>query len=178
MANTFLDELLAEVEEREREERLEMDRLMADKLLAAISVIEQKAEEVNKLADDETKIIEEYRAKELERLEKKRLWLSFNLENFMRGTGEKTLRLPHGILKLRNSRERVTVVDMSNFLEVAGELGLLRKIPESYAPDLTALLEYVKRTGSLPQGVEMIPSEAKFSYATAKGGTDDNQTEA
>ncbi len=178
MTETFIDELLRETEQKEEQERLEMDRLTADKLLMAIAAIETSTAEVNELADSEVKLIEEYRARELARLEKKRTWLTFNLENFMRGTGEKTLRLPHGVLKLRSSRERVTVAAMDLFLSVAGRLGLLRKIPETYALDLPAVLDYVRRTGEVPPGVELIPSEVRFTYSTAKGGQDDHdQTE-
>jgi hypothetical protein len=76
------------------------------------------------------------------------------------------MRLPHGILKLRKGRDKVAVVAMEQFLEKAQTLGFLRTIPESYTPDVQAVLAYIKRTGEVPPGVEFIPAETKFSYTT------------
>ena len=81
---TFMDELLAEVEEKEQQRKLELDLLKSDQLLMAISKLESQMNEVNKLADDEIALIENYRKNELERIEKKRSWLLFNLEGFTR----------------------------------------------------------------------------------------------
>jgi hypothetical protein len=162
----FIAELLRESDEAEATKRIEMDRLRADQLLTAIAILENQMNDVNELVDKETRLLEEYRSSELARLDKKRGWLLFNLEGFARSTGEKTMRLPHGILKLRKGRDKVAVVAMEQFLEKAQTLGFLRTIPESYTPDVQAVLAYIKRTGEVPPGVEFIPAETKFSYTT------------
>jgi hypothetical protein len=169
---TFIDEILAEAEVAEEKRRIELDRLRADQLLMAVARLEASMGEVNKLADDEVKIIEEYRATELQRLDKKRSWLVWNLEQYMRSTGEKTTRLPHGILKIRKGRDRVAVVAMELFLKVGQKIGLLRRIPESYSPDI---LDHIHRTGEIPPGVEFIQAENRFSYSTVKGGDNGDQ---
>lgn len=64
---TFIDELLAEAEIKEKEKRIEMSRLKVDQMLASLAVLEQNAADVNKLAEQEIAIIEEYRANELQR---------------------------------------------------------------------------------------------------------------
>jgi hypothetical protein len=98
----------------------------------------------------------------------------WNLEQFMRSTGEKTIRLPRGVLKIRKGRDRVAVVAMELFLKAGQKLGLLRTIPESYSPDVQAILDHVKRTGEIPEGVEFIPAENRFSYTT-KGENDERE---
>src|SRR5258706_16365992 len=103
---SFIDELLAESEVREKEQLLQMNRLRADQVLAALAVLEQKADDVNKLAADEIQIVEEYRQMELQKLEKKASGLGVNLEQFNRSPNQadpvcKAMVLPDGSLKLR-----------------------------------------------------------------------------
>jgi hypothetical protein len=81
------------------------------------------------------------------------------------------MRLPHGILKMRKGRDKVSVVQMEAFLKVAGKLGLVRSVPESITPDNQAILNRIKATGDIPAGVEYFPAETKFTY-TIKGETD------
>ena len=170
MELTFIDELLAEAEVAEAERKIELDKLRADQLLQTIGVIENKMEEVNHLATEEIKIIEFFRASELGKLERQRSWLAWNLEQYIRSTNEKTIRLPHGAIKVRQAREKTVVSNMENFLLVAGKNGLLRHIPESYEPDLQAIQQHIKRTGNIPLGVSVITGESKFSYDVMKGG--------
>jgi hypothetical protein len=166
---SFMDELLAEVEEKEQQRKIELDRLKADQLLMAVAKLDGQIEDVNKLADDEIKLIEEYRRSEVERVEKKRSWLLFNLENFARQTGEKTIRLPHATITLRKGRDKVEIEDMEKFLKIATRYGFLRTTPESKEPDMTALNAYVKRTGDIPLGTKFIPAAVNFSYSLTKG---------
>ena len=125
---TFIDELLAESEQRE----LQMNKLRADQLLMAIAILEGKMDDVNKLADDEIQIIESYRESELTKLEKKRSWLAWNLEQFIRSTNDKTIKLPHGAIKLRLGRDKVEVTNLDAFMKQAPTLGFLKIVPESY----------------------------------------------
>ena len=174
----FLDELLLEAETAEEKQRIEVDKLRADQLLSAISVLEAQVDDANRLADDEIKLVEEYRTMELARLNKKISWLAWNAEQFIRSTGEKTIRLPHGIIKLRMSRERIEISDLQRFLNVKSNQRFLKIIPESYQPELQAVHSHIKATGELPVGVNLIPGEIKFSYSTNKrtnGNGKDNE---
>jgi len=175
---SFMDELLAESEAKENLKNLEMNRLRADQVLAALAVLEQKADDVNTLADEETKIIEEYLQVELQKLEKKASWLAWNLEKFIRAENQsdptcKSMALPHGNLKLRLGREKIQIVDMEKFMPVAQHRGLLKQIPESFEPDLQKILMYAKAAGQIP-GVTLIPATTKFSYTTLKGSKNGN----
>lgn len=169
----FIEELLLQAEQADQDRKIEMDRLQSDRMLAAIAAIEEDMAAVNDLCDKEVRTIEEYRSKQVARLDKKQAWLIFNLEGFMRATGEKTLRLPHGQLKLRKGRDRVAVVAIEQFLKVGRKLGLVKEIPESVTPDLQAILNHFHCTGEVPPGIQVIPAEVRFTYSTNGGSTDD-----
>ncbi len=177
----FIDELLEQSEKAEREQRLEMTKLRADQLLMAIRTLEDQMAEVDRLFQEELQIIEQYRSAEGERLQKKLNWLVWNLDQFMRSTGEKTINLPHGIIKLRVGRDKVEITDLQRFLECKESQKLLRTIPESFQPDISAIGQYVKQTGHIPDGVNVIPAEVKFYYTTIdkqKGEEIDHGTKA
>ena len=124
----FIDELLAEAEQADAKKLLEVNKVRADQLLMAISVLEEKASEINNMVDSEVALFEEYRRIEIAKLDKKMSWLAFNLEQYMKGTGEKTLALPHGELKMRKGRDKIEITDMQKFLPVAEAKGLLEHI--------------------------------------------------
>ena len=174
----FIEELLLQAEQADQEKKISMDRLRADQLLAAVAVLEGQMSDVNELVDKEIKLLEDYRSTELSRLERKRSWLIFNLDGFMRSTGEKTIRLPHGILKLRKSKDRIAVVAMDKFLAIGKKLGLLRTVPESVSPDIQAILSRIKTTGEIPEGIEFIPGEPKFTYNTNGGNDAEREAES
>ncbi len=168
---TFIDELLAEAEVADGKKQIDVNKLRADQLLLAISVLEEKADEVNRLVDSEVALFEEYRSVEIAKLDKKISWLAFQLEGFMKATGEKTLSLPHGELKMRKGRDKIEITDMEKFLPIAQARGLLRSIPESFEPDMRTLLEYAKYSGVTPPGCSLTPASTKFTYKT-KGVSD------
>jgi len=171
----FIEELLQEAEIRDKEYKEEMDKLKADQMLAVIEKLDEQMKDVIGLAEEEIKLIEEYRKDELDKLEKKRSWLCRQLEQYIRSTGEKTITLPHGQIKLRQSRQKVQVIDMDLFLKVGGRLNLLRRIPESIEPDLQAIHQHIKQTGEIPNGVDVIPGETKFSYLLKRGGNNNGK---
>ena len=178
---TFLDELLAEVEEKQQQVKLNLDRLKSDQCLMAISKLESQIADVNKLADDEIALIAQYRKNEIDRIEKKRSWLLFNLEGFARqqleNGGEKTLRLPHGVLALRKGRDKIEIIDMEIFMKIAPKYGFLRVTPENKEPDMTALAAYVKRTREIPLGTQLTPATINVNYQLTTNGDNHNGAE-
>ena len=167
--NSFMDELLAEVEEKEQLKKLELDRVNADQLLMALTKIDAQSEEIDRVATNETALIESWRSSELERLEKKRSWLCWNLHQFLNSIQEKTVRLPHGTIKERQGRDKVDIIDIDRFNKIAAKYGLLRTYPERQEPDLNLVSGYIKRTGEVPPGAVLIPGTPKFSYTLTKG---------
>jgi phage host-nuclease inhibitor protein Gam len=174
---SFMEELLAEVEEKEQLKKIELDRVKADQLLMALKTIDTQSDEIELVARDEISLIESWHNRELERLEKKRSWLCWNLEQFLKGTGEKTIRLAHGTIKERMGRDKVDIADIDVFSKVGAKYGLLRTYPEREEPDLNAVLAYIKRTGEIPPGVVLIPGVSKFGYTLIKKGDGNNGTE-
>ncbi len=173
MIPDFVEQILVDSESAEQEQKYELDLEQADYLLMAIVRLENKMSDVNSTADRELLMINEWRNKELTRLDKKRSWLTWNLEQFIRQFGEKTIRLPHGDLKLRKGRDRAVIVDEAIFLPVGKKLNLLRTVPESTTPDLRAVIEWIKKTGDIPDGVEFIPAEVSFKYSINNGEQED-----
>ena len=178
MAPTFIEELLRDAETKEANEKIEIDKLRADQLLTAIGLLEHEMTEANELVEKEIALLEEYRSKELSRVDKKLSWLTFQLEQFMRSSSEKTIRLPHGVLKLRKGRHRIVIADMDKFLERAGKRGLLKQVPESFVPDMQAISEYHKKTKALPDGCQLIPGDTRFSYSTTMEDKNDGTTDS
>jgi phage host-nuclease inhibitor protein Gam len=174
--STVVDEILAKTEDEPI--FFEWDRLKCDLTLSALQKLQDEMDNVNRLADDELKLIEEYRAKEVERLGKKMSWLAKNLEDYARQSGEKTIKLPHGILKLRQGRDKIEIENEEEFLKIAKVYGLTRTKPAKDEPDLLATLAYVKKTGEIPPGTKFIPATTNFSYSlNANGGNNGNGEE-
>jgi hypothetical protein len=53
----FIEELLLEAEQREKDYKEQMDKLKADQMLAAIEKLDEQTNEVIELADEEIKLI-------------------------------------------------------------------------------------------------------------------------
>jgi hypothetical protein len=166
----WLTELLLQSERQEADRREQMSRLRADQMLQAIRSLELEAERINTLADDEQKLIDDYRQQQIGKIEKKISWFELNLLAYMNSNpGVKTLELPHGVLKTRLGRDRAEIVEEKTFLDAAGELGLLRRVPEKSVPDMAAIMDFIHTKRTVPPGVKLIPAENRFSYSTNKG---------
>ena len=175
MKLTWVEEWLKDVDAKAEQQQLEMSRLRADQLLAAITVLEGKKAEVNALADEEIKIVEQFRETELTKLDKKISWLAWNLEQFIRNSGQKSIALPHGELRMRKGRPKIEVVDMEAFMKVAEKKGLLRLKPSEKLPDLIAIHNYVKLNQTPPAGCALTPATENFSYKTKGSSNDERQ---
>lgn len=147
----------------------EFDALKADLSLREITRLTDELEQANAVADEEIAFIEEYRKREVERIQKQIGWQARNLEAYARSTDTKTVRLPHGILKLRQGRDKIEVEDKEAFMRASYE-ALLRTVPESKQPDLSRILDHIKATGEIPAGVRFIPAQVNFSYKLTKKG--------
>ena len=169
----WLSELL-EVSERQDNIRLkEVNRIRANQMLETIGYLEQKSNELNQFCDEEAKIIQDYRTREADKLSRKMNWISTQLEFFARKSGEKTINLPKGILKLRLGRDKIEIVSLDLFKPIADKFGLMRKVPESSIPDLKAIQKYIRARG-VPPGVSLTPAKISFKYQTLTNGEPDN----
>jgi hypothetical protein len=151
-----------------------MNKLRADQALAAIAVIEEKMAETEQIAEQEITLITNWKESEATKLQNKINWLSFNLEKFIRSTGDSTITLAHGSIKVRKSRDKIEIVDLQKFTVIGQRHGLLRRIAANDEPDMNAIRAFIKINGGKPPvGVILTPGQPTFSYSTTKKGTND-----
>lgn len=172
----WLQELLDAAEEQENRQLIEFNKIKADQALAAIAVIEDQVNEINSIAEQEIKLIQEWNLSQLNKLNKKISWLAFNLEMFLKKLDESTVTLAHGVIKMRKGRDKVEVIDEQKFLPIGQRLGLVRTIAAKVEPDLIAIMNHIKLTGGKPlTGTMLTPGQPRFSYKTTKGTSDVNE---
>jgi hypothetical protein len=171
----WLQELLDDTEKRDQRNLLEMNKLRADQALAAIAIFEEKVAEIEQIAQQEIDLVTSWKEAEVAKQLNKINWLSFNLEKFIRSTGDSTITLAHGSIKVRKSRDKIEIVDLQKFSTVGKRHGLLRHLDAKDEPDMNAIRAFIKLNGGKPpQGVMLTPGQPTFSYSTTKKGEEDH----
>ena len=174
----WLQELVDQTEERDQHNLLEMNKLRADQALAAIAVIEEKIAETEQIAEQEVALITNWKESETTKLHNKINWLTFNLEKFIRSTGDATIALAHGTIKIRKSRDKIEIVDLQKFSVIGQRHGLLRRIEAKDEPDMNAIRGFIKLNGGKPcAGVILTPGQPTFSYKTNRKGSANGESE-
>ena len=172
----WLQELLDDTEASDKQKRLlEMNKVRADQALSAITTIEDKIGEIEQIAQQEIDLITNWKESESTKLQNKINWLTFNLEKFVRASGEKTIRLPHGRLSLRAGKAKVSIVDEVAFMLIAEKKGLVRTKPAEHLPDMLKIHEFIRVHGFPPAGVSYTPATINFSFKTKKEEQDVEQ---
>jgi len=173
----FIEEILQQAELADQDKRIALDRAQADRLLMALHKLDSDTAEIESTAEAEVNLIESWKRDECSRIEKKRTYLCWQLEQYIKSTDQKTITLAHGSIRLRLGRDKVEIVDIDQFMKAAKKYGLLRTYPEYQEPDLRAVAEYVKKSGEIPPGVELTPAITKFTYQL-NGGSNGKETKA
>ena len=156
-----------QTEERDQHHLLEINKLRADQALAAIAVIEDEISEVEQIAQQEIDLITNWAEEETRKHQNKINWICYSLEKYIRSTGDNTINLAHGAIKLRKSRDKVDIIDLQKFIPIGQRLGLVRRIEEKFEPDMNAIRAYLKTNGNRPpNGVILTPGQPTFSYTT------------
>jgi hypothetical protein len=155
---TFMDELLAEAEQKEE---LQTEAYF-DLLLLQIQQLEDKIAFNFSEADKEVKIIQGWALKKNHALHAKIEWNERKLEAFIRERKEKTIDLAHGVLKFHKKPDKLEIADMDLFLKNA-KPEMLTVIPEQIKPDLTKIKAYTK-AHLPPKGVIISEGREEFSY--------------
>jgi hypothetical protein len=160
---SFIDLLIEESEKKE--EKLLQSHL--DLILIEIRKLEEQIEKNFDTAAQEREIIKNWALERNAMLNARIEWLSRKLELFLKEENLKTLDLPNGIIRMRKQPERVIIVDEERFFKKA-TTSLLNIIPDTAKPDLLKIKAWIKRTGRVPEGVEVSTSDEKFSYTLKK----------
>ena len=139
-------------------------RLQADALLWQLGKLEAEIQEINALAAAEIAQIQRWQEREGGKLEERATAFSAPLKAFLRREERKSLRLPHGELKLRKLPDKIIVhEEVFNY----NREEFIRVIPEKREPDLPKIKKHLKATGELLVGVDLQLGEQKFT-AVAK----------
>jgi len=159
----FLDDLIRESEEREKK----LNHEMADMMLLEIRNLQEEIGRVFDQAEKERTIIKNWAITKNSKLTNRIEWISKKLELFLKEEGVKTLDLAFGSIKFRKQPDRVEIIDDELFLNNATP-NMLTIVPETAKADLSKIKSFIKRSGRVPQGCEIIPGEIKFSYTIKK----------
>ena len=157
--STFIDDLLAEVEQKEQLQ----SEAYADLLISEVVKLEAEIARNFQTAEEEMKIIQSWSLKKNSVIQERADLLRRKLEAFLRESGKKTIDLANGTLKIRKSPDKVEITDVDLFLSQA-KSEMLNVIPEQLKPNLTNIKNYLKMSGGKPiAGVTIIEGSEKFS---------------
>ena len=155
----FIDQIVNEAEEKEQKLNCEM----ADLMLLEIRNLQEEIEQTFEQAERERTIIKNWAITKNSKLTNRIEWLSKKLELFLKEEDVKTLELAFGTIRFRKQPDKIEIVDDELFLNNATS-NMLAIIPETAKADLSKIKSFIKRSGRIPQGCEVIPGEIKFSY--------------
>ena len=156
-AINFMEDLLSEVELKEEQQT----EAYYDLLIAKVSHLEQKIASNFKTAEEEIKIINDFVLSRNSRIQGQIDGILSMLEAYIRGKGEKTITMCHGVLKLHKKPDKVEITDMELFLKNANG-SMLTVVPESVKPSITKIKNYIKMSGRIPLGVSKSEGTEEF----------------
>ena len=156
---SFIDQIVNEAEEKEQK----LNHEMADMMLLEIRNLQEEIELTFEQAERERTIIKNWAITKNSKLTNRIEWLSKKLELFLKEEDVKTLELAFGTIRFRKQPDKVEIIDDELFLNNASS-STLTIIPEAAKADLNKIRAFIKRSGRVPQGCELIPGEIKFSY--------------
>jgi len=159
--STFLDDLLAEAEQKEQLQ----SEAYADLLITEVAKLEAEIAKNFQTAEEEINIIKDWSLKKNSIIQERANLLKLKLENFIKESGKKTIDLANGTLKMRKMPDKVEITDMEVFVANANSQ-MINVVPESVKPDLSKIKAYMKMTGGKPiAGVTVIEGADKFSLS-------------
>ena len=154
----FLEELLAEAEEKEEKQT----EAYYDLVLLQIRTLSKEIEKNFTEAEKECEIIKNWALAKNNQLNEKVKFLEMKLEAFIREEGKKTIDLPNGTLKFHKKQDKVEVEDLELFLKNA-RAELITIVPEQIKPNLTKIKSYIGKR-PVPEGVKVIEGKEEFAY--------------
>lgn len=169
-----MTELLAEAEQ---EEHLQSEAY-CDLTLLEIRELTDKITRTFEQAEEEQTLIQQWALNRTSKLQERIDFLSQKLRQFMTAhnerTGEKTIALPNGDLKIRKKQDKIEIEDLELFLQHATK-EMLSVVPESAKPDIAGIKSYRKMTnGKAIPGIRVVTGHNEFSYKLKENtnGTD------
>lgn len=168
----FLDELLLEAEQKEELQT----QAYFDLIIIEVAKLEAKIASTFEQARKEVQIINDWALRRNHKNSERIELLKSKLETWFRTLNQKTIDLPHGILKLRKKPDKVEVVDLDKFLASATH-DMVTFIPEQIKPNLTLIKSFISKSGRIPSGVNLIEGEDEFTLKLKQINEVNNDTE-
>lgn len=160
-AGNFIDELLEEVEQKEKSLHL----AHVDLVLGEIAKLEKKIVSNFEQTEIEKQILDDWTLRKNSKLQDKIDWMTKKLEAFIYEQGEnvKTIDLPNGKLLRRKQPTKLEITDMDEFMTNSNlqQLGIVQ--PEILKPNLNMIKAYINSTKRIPKGVRVVHGAEKFS---------------
>lgn len=163
----FMEDLLREIEEKEKVS----EKAHFDLLLIEIKNLQDQIAENFDQADKEVQLIKEWALQKNSKLQDRVARIERLLEKFIRETGEKTIDLPNGTLKLHKKPDKIEIEDLQIFLANA-RMEWLSRVPETYKPDMAKIKQYCASHMSPPKGVKVTKGQPEFTYKLKEGESD------
>ncbi|MDF1612618.1 host-nuclease inhibitor Gam family protein [Stygiobacter electus] len=173
MNDNFIEELLTEIENKEKEDQL----AYCDLLLIEANKIEEEMNKNQSQCEKEIEIIKEWMINKNVKLQERYELIKSKLNAIMLTTEKKTIELPNGIMKIRKQPDKVEIVDLELFLKNATK-EMVTIIPEKLKPDLNKIKHYIKLTNKMPIGITLIEGKEEFTIKLKKeiGNDTENKT--
>lgn len=146
--------------------------LRADYLLEKMAEEQEKLDHLNEFTERRIQMIRDHAEIEGLRIKRRMDWLEskvrmcvpYDAREFQSAYGKKSLKLPHGQLGYRSSKETVEIRDPAKALEFARANRIDIKVDEKV--NKTPLHEWVKKSGEVPDleecGFEIMPATDSF----------------
>jgi len=95
-----------------------------------------------------------------EKLNRQRSVLLSRCRQWLESTGKRSASLVNGVIKLRKRQDKLEILDKDSVLS---DPQFQRVIPAKVEIDKKAIRDYIKATGDIPKGVDLIPQSDQFS---------------
>ncbi len=170
MANDgdFLEELLQEAEQKEEQQT----EAYYDLLLLQVKQMQEQIGYNFAEAEKEVQLIKQWALNKNHALQVKIDFIEKKLEYFTKEKGQKTIDLPHGVLRYYKKPDKVEISDIDLFLKNA-KPEMLSVVPETIKPDITKIKAYLKGHKA-PPGVLVIAGKEEFTYKLNNGKDNEN----
>jgi hypothetical protein len=152
--STFLDNLLADVEQKENQNIKTYHDLIAMEVIKLENEIAANFSQ----AEVECPIINGWALRKNAAIQDRANLHKMKLESFIRSEGKKTIEMPRAVLKIRKSPDKVEIIDMDTFLTNANaemlrsaigitKPALAKKLTKLYPWNLERVMDSVVKDG-------------------------------
>jgi phage host-nuclease inhibitor protein Gam len=142
------------------------DTDQAEAHLRALRYWRTQADQIEAHAKAQVEQVERWKRQELAKITPRIHFHESGLVAFLSRSGKKTLSLINGTLKRIAGRDRVEVKDADMLIDWANRNFAGNLLRTKIEADKVAILNHIKATGEVPEGVDMVTGEDTFKIAT------------